>query len=180
MTFRRRFALQSALLTLTIWLVHALPAGANVVSESRIDAALASSDKIHSCHDDPSFGKARCVSVDTTGYQGFLVEKSLDYGFLASGDDLLVVPLQSGGSGAVFVTVLFTLVMTKPYFIGVVPSDSGHLDVYISGSRIVVETPVYKRGDANCCPSAHHFVTYGLRRRALVKINEFEERLGSP
>ena len=103
--------------------------------------------------------------------------ETLSYGFLHDGQDLLIVPLGSGGSGGVFVDLLFTSVMSKPYFIGVVPSEPGHLQVSIADGQILVETPVYKATDPNCCPSAKHFIRYNLKRHALVKIDEFEERL---
>ncbi len=152
-------------------------ASADVISKARLDAALASSSKIHFCTSKPPSENARCISVDKTPYQGFLFLDELDYGYLHDGQDLLIVPLPSGGSGGVFVDLLFTSVMTKPYFIGVVPSEAGHLEVSILSGKIVVETPVYKESDPNCCPSAKHFVRYDMKRHALVKIDEFERRL---
>ena len=133
--------MKSVSLALAICLLRPLAASAEVVALSRVDAALASSTQIHSCTDKPPFGSARCVAVGKEQYRGFLFSKSLDYGNLDNGQDLLIVPLGSGGSGGVFADMLFTSVMTKPYFIGVVPSETAHLSVYISGGRIVVETP---------------------------------------
>ena len=152
-------------------------ANADVISRTRLAAALASSSQIHVCSDKPPFGNARCVAVGQGQYRGFLMPETLSYGYLHDGQDLLIVPLGSGGSGGVFVDLLFTSVMSKPYFIGVVPSETGHLQVSIADGQILVETPVYKGNDPNCCPSAKHFIRYNLRRNALVKIDEFEHRL---
>ena len=154
-------------------------ASADVVRLDLLTAALASSSKIHSCKEKPPFGNAPCISIGNGLYQGFLMPSAMDYGFLGDGQDVLIVPLGSGGSGGVFVDLLFTSIKTKPYFIGVIPSESGHLKVYISGGQIVVNTPVYKSGEPSCCPSTRHFTRHELMRNSLKKIEEFDEYLAT-
>ncbi len=149
-------------------------ADAGVVSPARLAAALASAKNVQrKPSPDPNETEPYYV-VAGTDAQGFVNADTDDYGYLANGADVLIVPLQSGGSGGVFYTLLFTTIATKPAFIGYIPSGAGHLDVYIDGGRLIVETPIYKGNDPNCCPSGHHVVTYTLDGTKLKKLSEYD------
>jgi hypothetical protein len=108
-----------------------------------------------------------------TDAQGYVAYDTLDYGYLANGSDVLIVPLESGGSGGVFSTLLFTAARSRPAFVGVLSSPAGHLDVHLQTGKIVVRTPIYGVNDPNCCPSAHKLVRYTLVGGKLKKLDEF-------
>jgi len=148
-------------------------ADATVLPQARIDAAIASAKNLHRKPSNPGFSMHDFYVVDGTPAQGFLSPKMDDYGYLANGTDVLIVPLESGGSGGVFYTLLFTSIATKPAFIGYVPSPSGHLEVFINEGRLVVKTPVYK---GNSPDPSHHVIVYDVVGAALKKIDEYDER----
>lgn len=114
----------------------------------------------------------RYYTVKGFNAEGYINPAFDDYGFLSTGADLLIIPLQSGGSGGVFSALLFTSLMHEPKFIGVVPSPNGHLTVSISEGNIEVSTPNYGPGDPNCCPSSRTYLTYALDGIRLHKIAE--------
>ena|SRR5215469_13044808 len=121
---------------------------------------LDATDQLKRC--DPHNG-LKCYSVRGTTVQGFVNETIEDDGFLANGQEVLIVPLVSGGSGGVFNTLLYTRSGHDPYrFVGYVPSKDGHLDVYLDEGRLIVVTPVYKDSDAQCCPSSRSVKAYTL------------------
>ena len=114
----------------------------------------------------------RYYSVKGSDAEGYVNPAFNDYGFLSSGADLLIIPLQSGGSGGVFSALLFTSLQHRAKFIGIIPSGSGHLTVGISEGNIEVSTPNYERSDPNCCPSSWTYLTYALDGIRLRKINK--------
>ncbi len=156
-------------------LAAALPesrVAAAVLPHDRITAIFASAKNIHrKPSPDASISDPYYV-VDNSDAQGFVDDDSLDYGYLANGADVFIVPLGSGGSGGVFFTLLFTSVATKPHFVGYVPSPSGHLDVHIDEGKIMVTTPIYRGNDPNCCPSGHHIINYTLSDGKLKALDE--------
>jgi len=103
---------------------------------------------------------------------GFVAPEYDDYGFLRTGADLLIVPLESGGSGGIFDALLFTGLKKRPHFIGYVPSVSGHLLIRIAAGTIEVTTPNYGPRDPNCCPSSETDTRYTLDGIRLKKIDE--------
>ena len=109
-----------------------------------------------------ALGAWRYYDVRDTNAAGYVNPELETYGYLASGADVLIVPLISGGSGGVFYTLLYTRLRSKPTFIGYVPSKTGHLDVSIHEGKLLVTTPIYRGNDANCCHSAKHDMTYAL------------------
>lgn len=114
------------------------------------------------------FGLA-CYAVRGTSVGGFINPASEDDGFLANDREVLVIPLISGGSGGVFDALLYTRSGTGAFrFVGYVPSPQGHLLIYLNGGRIIVRTPIYKSGDAECCPSSEHWKIYTLNGIRLV------------
>jgi hypothetical protein len=147
---------------------------AAVLPQARIDAAIASEKRLHPKNPPIPGSPHPYYVVDGSDAQGFLDPTIFDYGYLANGTDVLIMPMVSGGSGGVFYTLLFTSIATKPAFIGYVPSMSGHLDVYINQGRLLVETPVFKGKDFNCCPSGHHVVVYTVVGTTLKKIDQYD------
>lgn len=117
-----------------------------------------------------------CVGVKGTHVYGYINRSIVDNGTLSNGQEVLVVPIVSGGSGGVFDTLLYTEFAGKTRFVGYIPSVSGHLDVHVSEGRLLVVTPVYGQGDAQCCPHAHHTVEYTLRGVRLVMISDLGVR----
>jgi hypothetical protein len=150
-------------------------AHAAVLPESRIAAALASAKNVQRRPSPSTTLSFPYYAIEGTDVQGYLDEDLLDYGYLANGEDVLIVPLESGGSGGVFDTLLFTSLGSAPRFVGYLPSASGHLDVHIAQGRLIARTPVYRTNDPNCCPSAHHVTSYTLENGQLKKVEEHEE-----
>jgi hypothetical protein len=115
------------------------------------------------------------VVLQGTTIAGYIDPGSVVRGKLRNGQDVMVVPLVSGGSGGVFYSLLYTVVSAKTRFAGYIPSHDGHLDVRLSGGRLEVRTPVYGPGDANCCPSKFHVEHDTLDGIRLVKLDAHDE-----
>lgn len=107
---------------------------------------------------------------------GFVMPELVDDGFLANGQEVLIVPLVSGGSGGIFTTLLWTRVGNAWNFVGPLQSGAGHLAVYIVSGKLNVVTPIYKANDPNCCPSAHHREIETLQGTKLRTLERFEEK----
>ena len=116
------------------------------------------------------------VQVKGSDAQGFIDPSFIDHGFLANGQEVLILPLESGGSGGVFYTLLFTTIDGRRRFVGYVPSESGHLDVHLQAGSLHVVTPIYGKNDPNCCPSQHRFETYTLNGIKLERLDQFVGR----
>jgi hypothetical protein len=98
----------------------------------------------------------KCYRVPKTIVEGYINTTIVDDGYLANGQEVLIVPLVSGGSGGIFYTLVWTKISGAWQFVGYIPSGSGHLSVTIEEGSLVVVTPIYASGDAQCCPSGHH------------------------
>ncbi|MDP9105104.1 MAG: hypothetical protein M3N49_04135 [Candidatus Eremiobacteraeota bacterium] len=152
-------------------------AGAATLSE--VNGWLASTNKVvrtpapGGMHPD---GQSEYVRVAGTDVSGWVVPGAVGHGFLANDQEVMIVPLVSGGSGGVFTTLLFTRSGGRVQFVGIIPSRNGHLDVSLSDGRLLVRTPVYKPSDPNCCPSAIHYERDTLRGTKLVKLGSYDAR----
>jgi hypothetical protein len=165
---------------LLVWCLIAVEstagASAAVLPQARIEAAFASAKKLHRRSIPQTAQRWPYYKLDGSDAAGFVNEDTFDYGFLANGADVFIVPLISGGSGGVFSTLLFTAVGAKPRFVGVIPSGAGHLDVHIESGRIIVRTPIYGAGDPNCCPAGHHAITYTLVHGKLKQLQTYDTK----
>jgi hypothetical protein len=93
-------------------------------------------------------------------------------GNLKTGEAVIAVPLESGGSGGVFTQVLFARHANAPYaYVGYI-SSGGHLDVQIKDGAIVAKLPYYGANDANCCPSKIILQTYAISAGKLEQTAE--------
>jgi hypothetical protein len=146
------------------------PATAGVIPDDLLFKILDETPKLErSPSDEP---KTRSYKVIGTDVRGYINPDIDDYGFLKNGQDLLIVPFASGGSGGVFDALLFTGVKTdKPRFIGYVPSPNGHLEIGISEGRLIVSTPNYGPGDSSCCPSSRDIITYAIDGITMTKLS---------
>jgi hypothetical protein len=93
-------------------------------------------------------------------------------GYLSSGQEVMVVPLGSGGSGGVFDALLFIRLGGKIRFVSYIPSN-GHLDIFLVDGILRVTTPNYRNGDPNCCPASHHYEIDTLHGIRLIKIRNW-------
>jgi hypothetical protein len=110
---------------------------------------------------------------------GFLVSDRAHQGTLSDGQDVLIVPLDSGGSGGIFTQVVFARRGDRAFtYAGHIGSERGHLDVRFQLGAIVADLPHYGPSDPNCCPSQRIFDTYTVRDGRLVKL--LEKRLTIP
>ena len=116
------------------------------------------------------------VSVVGANVEGSIDPAEALKGYLKNNQQVMIAPIESGGSGAVFDALLFTRFGGRTRFVGIIPSPNGHLDVAFANGAIVVRTPIYKAGDANCCPSAFHWERDTLRGVKLIKLKEYDTR----
>lgn len=115
------------------------------------------------------------ASIRSSDAKGFVLSDYITHGFLANGQEVMVIPLGSGGSGGVFYSLLFTRINGAIRFVGYVPSPQGHLDISIAEGNLRIRTPVYSVGDPNCCPSHHHMQLATLSGISLVTIRRWNE-----
>ncbi len=155
----KRFAAFLALLMATA----AAPAWAGLYETKNVAALIASTPQIKPAVPAvPNYNGFKSVDVRGANVGGFVIPASIDDGFLATGQEVLIVPLNSGGSGGVFTTLLWTKQSGVWKFVGYIPSTNGHLSVYIEAGQLNVVVPVYGTGEPNCCPSKHRYTTYTL------------------
>ena len=119
-------------------------------------------------------GGRRVYSLRGVSPGGFVQPTTVDDGFLANGQELLIVPLITGGSGGGFTTLLWARRAGPWSFVGSLQSGSGHLAVYLQNGQINVVTPIYEGNAPNCCPTKHHHATYALSGTKLMKLLDFD------
>ncbi|HEV2641303.1 MAG TPA: hypothetical protein VGT98_01280 [Candidatus Elarobacter sp.] len=151
---------------------------AGAATPTEIDGWLASTSKVvhmpAPADSTPAVAKREWVHVTGTEVSGWIDPTAVDHGFLANDQEVMLVPIQSGGSGAVFQTLLFTRTGGRLQFVGIIPSRIGHLNVALSAGEILVRIPIYKPNDANCCPSGFHYERDTLRGITLVKLGTYD------
>jgi hypothetical protein len=163
-----------ALVAVAFFAVAALPALAGSYAQQHVASVLANTPQIE--HKQPAGSDAKNAFYEVKGTQasGFAIPALIDDGFLTNGQEVLIVPLDSGGSGGVFATLLYTRALGKPWqYVGYVPSPNGHLNVHIEQGTLVSITPIYASGDPNCCPSKQHHVRYSLVGTKLKQVGSF-------
>jgi hypothetical protein len=117
---------------------------------------------------------ASYVSVAGSNVEGSIDPAEASRGVLKNNQEVMIVPIDSGGTGAVFDALLFTRLGGRTQFVGIIPSPDGHLHVALTGGVIVVRVPIYKTGDPNCCPSGFHWEHDTLRGLRLIKLKEYD------
>jgi hypothetical protein len=156
-------------LTVAAVLAARTPARADILTLAQLAKLVNATPPLHAASRDDRMWVSLARGGDAVGY---LDPTLLDYGYTIDKQDVLIVPLTSGGSGGVFTTVLFTHLSTTPVFAGKIDSD-GHLDVHLAFGMIEARTPVYGPHDPQAAPSGHKTVRYRLRGTTLVKVDEF-------
>ncbi|MDQ6941928.1 MAG: LppP/LprE family lipoprotein [Candidatus Eremiobacteraeota bacterium] len=116
------------------------------------------------------------VSVVGANVEGSIDPAEAHRGFLKNNQEVMLIPIESGGTGAAFDALLFTRLGGRTQFVGLIPSPNGHLHVALSDGVIIVRVPIYKASDPNCCPSGFHWERDTLRGLKLVKIKEYDTR----
>jgi hypothetical protein len=166
-------------------LLLTVPAAAGAATLAQLDAWLATSPIVirraappDAASVDPGFAKrARYVIVPgADGRSGWVTPDDVTDGFLADGQRVMAVPINSGGSGGVFMALLFTQIGGTTRFVGTIPSPDGHLSVSVNGGHLVIQTPI-PGGGANCCPWALHFERATLHGIRLVSEDQWDLKL---
>ena len=170
---------QLTLFITALSLMLASPAGATLYADRGVAAVLAGTKELEACPTPLPSGSAmsgmRCYQVRGASVSGFVDPEMVDDGFLGNGQEVLIVPLTSGGSGGVFDVLLYTRRGTEPFaFVGYLPSD-GHLAVYLNFGFLVEKTPIYKANDPQCCPSGHRYKQETLDGIKLRQITTWTE-----
>lgn len=159
---------------LVMCFLAAAPALANLYDSRGVAALVVATPQINRMNPQPPGSRVYYEIQNATG--GYIDPDRIDDGYLASGQEVLIVPLSSGGSGGVFSTLMWTKIGGVWKFVGYIPSGNGRLGIYIESGRLSVETPVYGPGEPNCCPSKHHHILYTLDGVRLRKIDEYTSR----
>jgi hypothetical protein len=110
-------------------------------------------------------------SPDTLG--GNIDYEAASMGRLSDGTQVMVIPLESGGSGGVFTQIVFV----QPFgeaakYAGAIPSGAGHLAVNVTFHGIVAIQPLYGPNDKNCCPTRFLTRTYTIQAHRLHLVSE--------
>jgi hypothetical protein len=108
---------------------------------------------------------------------GYVFPQAVSSGVLRNHQEVLIIPLLSGGSGDAFSTILYTRKSTGPWrFVGYLLSGkSGKLGVTVKRGELIASTPIFRDTDANCCPWKWHYVTYTLDGTTLRKLRTYDE-----
>jgi hypothetical protein len=157
-----------AALALVALAVAAAPADTYVrLNVAQILAATPQIEREHPPQNLP-FAYYRLKGTDVSG---FVIPNIVGDGYLSNRQEVLVVPLDSGGSGGVFHVLLWTRVAGAAWhFAGQIASPDGRLGVSIDNGDLVAVIPVYAPNDADCCPSSLRRVRYTLDGTALRQI----------
>jgi hypothetical protein len=103
-----------------------------------------------------SRGNATYVTVYDDPARGIVDRNNLWTGKMADARWVGIVPLDSGGPSGINFTLMWVWTNGRAQFIGEVPAENqglGHLKMSVQNGEILVVWPLYKSGDARCCPS---------------------------
>jgi hypothetical protein len=152
------------------------PRPGSTVTRADLAPWLASTDRVRVIHPpDAQAGALYLASGDATGIavfdgpdDGYRAQR----GFMRNGQETVLVPLASGGSGGVFATLVFTRVNGVRRYVGYIPSRSGHLAIRVQDGVLEARAPIYASSDPQCCPSRERYTTYTLDGIQLVTLSE--------
>jgi|GEM_PF-5024876 len=147
----------------------------NLHGAQNVSSLMHSTPQISEQRPSPASGR-KLYTVKGTDAGGFVLVDSVDDGYLANGQEVLIVPLDSGGSAGVFTTLLWTKRGGLWRFVGHLSSVRGHLDVHIQQGALNAIAPLYGTNDPNCCPSKHNRTIYTLSGTQLKKIHQFTSK----
>jgi len=163
---------------LAVALLLASAAPLSAATQAEVDGWLATSPEIVRTTEQSPAGKpSTFVRVRGAQSGGFVLPEIAQRGYLANDQEVMIVPLPSGGSGGVFTTLLFTTYQGRRQFVGYVPSRGGHLSIMLEEGNLLIRTPIYGPGDPNCCPSTLHYERATLKGIKLVTLEQWDEHL---
>jgi hypothetical protein len=113
------------------------------------------------------------VRVRGTDLEGYLEPASATHGFLTDGQEIVAIPLGSGGSMGDIAALVFTVVDGQRRFVGYLPSPNGHLEMAIRAGRLEQSTPIYGHKDGTCCPSHQRVQVFTLKGIRLEKVDDY-------
>lgn len=134
-----------------------------------VDAVLDQTSQIETPNPQPA-GEKRYTYYRLKGTRiaGYVVPNEVQDGVLAGNHHVLVVPFESLGTGGSFAALVWTEIAGDWKYSGYIPSPDGALRWWIEAGYVQVLTPIYKPGDANCCPWAHRQTRYTVDGAKLV------------
>ncbi len=121
----------------------------------------------------PNGSRLPYVTVTGSPARGFIAGDAVDRGFLRTDQELVIVPLDSGGSAGIAWALLFTRLNGQRRFIGYIPGTGGQLRTFIEAGVLHTVMPVYRDTDPNCCPSRHRYQTYALHGITLTTVDDY-------
>jgi hypothetical protein len=113
----------------------------------------------------------RAYHVRGTNIEGFVIPSEVQQTFVIPGQQVLLVPFESSGTGGMFATLVWAYERGTWHYAGYIASPNGHLRLRPEGRYLQALTPVYKSSDANCCPSARRLTRYTLRDTKVVAVD---------
>jgi len=96
---------------------------------------------IHAHGPDSSNG-LQYIKVRDSDVAGYILPNYATHGFLSNGQEIVAIPVGSGGSMGVNASLLFTVIGGRRRFVGYIPSPEGHLDVSIREGRLAAAASV--------------------------------------
>lgn len=147
-------------------------AGTYTYDHIGVDAVLDQTPQIETVSPQPP-GEKRYTYYRLKGTRiaGYVVPAEVQAGELLGNRHVLVVPLESLGTGGSFAALVWIESTGDWKYAGYIPSPNGDLRWWIEAGYVQVLTPTYKPSDANCCPSAHRQTRYTVSGGKLVSMS---------
>jgi hypothetical protein len=141
---------------------------ADLYSDLGVEALLEQTPQLERTH---APGNTPSFRIKGTPYDGLVVRAAVLDAVLADGPEVLVVPLDSGGTGVDFVAPVWAGPAGDWHYAGYIASPRGHLQVFMEGGYIVTRTPVYAASDPECCPSASRVTRYTVKSNKIHAVD---------
>src|SRR5579862_8096988 len=144
---------------------------ASTYDQYGVEDMLAHLPQIQSEHPIAPNGNFKAYRIKGTGLDGYVDPGSVNEVTLANKQELLIVPLQSGGAGATFAALVWIGPSSSWHYAGYLSSPDGHLRLFYEGGYILAERPVYAPADAQSRPSAYRITRYTADSKKIIEMD---------